>query len=136
MSYFSWGPELSLTLGVMKYNSFKLRCNFQVYLWFDIVTWFGVHKPELLLEKFSFWSQHNTTNFIPELFNIINQHRWTFTLNWIVVLQQLFKMNRSELHFESQIAIRYEKIPGLGMGIMTITTHWMNNVNKNKNYKD
>ena len=25
-------------------NSFKLRCNFQVHLWFNILTWFGVHK--------------------------------------------------------------------------------------------
>ena len=30
----------------LKRNSFKLRCNFQVNLWFDIVTLFGIQKPQ------------------------------------------------------------------------------------------
>ena len=40
----------------MRCNSFKLRCNFQVHLWFNILTWFGVHKPRShFCSNFSRW---------------------------------------------------------------------------------
>ena len=34
------------SLEELRCYSFKLRCNFQVHLWLDIVTWFGVHKAQ------------------------------------------------------------------------------------------
>ena len=39
-------PEVqNCPLKKLRCNSFKLRCNFQVHLWFNIITWFGVQKP-------------------------------------------------------------------------------------------
>ena len=48
-------PEVK-TAPQLRCNSFKLRCNFQVHLWFNILTWFGVQKPRLhFCSNFSRW---------------------------------------------------------------------------------
>ena len=40
----------------LRCNSFKLRCNFQVHLWLNILTWFGVQKPRShFCSSFSRW---------------------------------------------------------------------------------
>ena len=43
------------SLKKLRWNSFKLRCNFQVHLWFNILTWLGVQKPRSHFCNFSRW---------------------------------------------------------------------------------
>ena len=44
---FHFFPEMQNcpSLKKLSCNSFKLMCNFQVHLWFNILTWFGGQKP-------------------------------------------------------------------------------------------
>ena len=54
-SNFPWVQNCP-SLKELRCNSFKLRCNFQVHLWFNVLTWFGVQKPRShFCTSFSRW---------------------------------------------------------------------------------
>ena len=81
-------------------NSFKLRCNFQVHTWFNILTWFGVQKPR----------SHFCTSF----------SRWItvtyFSSRKLRCDRRKFQdWHYDRKHFYSCSSVKYESLPFIGL---------------------